>query len=70
MSQAMKATPDIPGSIAWSEVKRDHRGRLIIATHKHGADGSVGVSVSGRQEQKSELTMIRIRKRSVPARRK
>jgi hypothetical protein len=36
----------IGGSIAWSEIKLDHRGRRVIAIHKHKRDGSAGVAGS------------------------
>jgi hypothetical protein len=40
-SQAMGATPILRSSIGRAEIKKDHKGRLFIATHKHKADGFV-----------------------------
>jgi hypothetical protein len=51
-SQAMSATPVVGGSIAWAEVKKDHRGRLFIANHKYKADGSVSAGATCKEKQR------------------
>jgi hypothetical protein len=52
--QAAGVPPVISRSIAWSEIKLDHRGRRVIAIHKHKRGGSAGVAGSTHRKKSNK----------------